>query len=67
MSSASTRRFFGFYVGRGDALFRAEKPGPPPELVSAGIPHIFKVYVAHMDSGSGRRTLIGGWGWRSRI
>ena len=37
--------FFGFYVGRGDALFRAENLALHRELVSAGIPHIFKVYA----------------------
>jgi enterochelin esterase-like enzyme len=37
--------FFGFYVGRGDARFRAENLALQRELVSAGIPHVFKLYA----------------------
>jgi enterochelin esterase-like enzyme len=37
--------FFGFYVGRGDARFRAENMALHRELVSAGIPHVFKLYA----------------------
>ena len=37
--------FFGFYVGRGDARFRAENLALHRELASAGIPHVFKVYA----------------------
>jgi len=36
--------FFGFYVGRGDARFRAENLALHHELMSAGIPHVFEVY-----------------------
>ena len=36
--------FFGFYVGRGDARFRAENLALHRELASAGIPHVFQVY-----------------------
>jgi enterochelin esterase-like enzyme len=36
--------FFGFYVGRGDARFRAENLALHRELVAAGIPHVFKIY-----------------------
>lgn len=36
--------FFGFYVGREDARFRAENLALHRELVSAGIPHIFQLY-----------------------
>jgi enterochelin esterase-like enzyme len=36
--------FFGFYVGRGDARFRAENLALHRELVSAGIPHVFELY-----------------------
>jgi len=37
--------FFGFYVGRGDARFRAENLALHHELMSAGIPHVFEVYL----------------------
>jgi enterochelin esterase-like enzyme len=37
--------FFGFYVGRSDARFRAENLALHRELVSAGIPHVFKLYA----------------------
>jgi enterochelin esterase-like enzyme len=36
--------FFGFYVGREDARFRAENRALHRELVSAGIPHVFEIY-----------------------
>jgi putative tributyrin esterase len=36
--------FFGFYVGRGDARFRAENLALHRELVSARIPHVFELY-----------------------
>jgi enterochelin esterase-like enzyme len=36
--------FFGFYVGREDARFRAENLALHRELVSAGIPHVFELY-----------------------
>ncbi len=37
--------FFGFYVGRGNARFRAENLALHHELMSAGIPHVFEVYL----------------------
>ena len=36
--------FFAFYVGRGDATFRAENQVLHRELAAARVPHIFKVY-----------------------
>jgi putative tributyrin esterase len=36
--------FFAFYVGRGDARFRAENLRLHRELVAAGVPHVFEVY-----------------------
>ena len=36
--------FFGFYVGREDARFRAENLTLHRELVAAGVPHVFEVY-----------------------
>ena len=45
MPSASSPTFFGFYVGRGDARFRAENLALHRELVAAGIPHVFKLYA----------------------
>jgi len=36
--------FFGFYVGREDARFRAENLTLHRELLSAGIPHVFELY-----------------------
>jgi enterochelin esterase-like enzyme len=37
--------FFGFYVGRGDARFRAENLELHRELLAAGIPHVFRLYA----------------------
>ena len=37
--------FFGFYVGRGNARFRAENLALHHELMSAGIPHVSEVYL----------------------
>jgi enterochelin esterase-like enzyme len=43
--------FFGFYVGRGDARFRAENVALHRELVAAGVPHVFRLYPgAHARS-----------------
>ena len=36
--------FFGFYVGREDARFRAENLQLHRELLAAGIPHVFRIY-----------------------
>ena len=36
--------FFAFYVGRGDARFRAENRRLHRELVAARVPHVFEVY-----------------------
>ena len=36
--------FFAFYVGRGDARFRAENVELHRELVAAGVPHVFQLY-----------------------
>jgi enterochelin esterase-like enzyme len=36
--------FFAFYVGRGDARFRAENEQLDRELDAAGVPHLFEVY-----------------------
>jgi S-formylglutathione hydrolase FrmB len=36
--------FFAFYVGRGDARFRAENRSFDRELKAAGVPHIFRIY-----------------------
>ena len=37
--------FFGFYVGRGDARFRAENLELHRELLAAEIPHVFRLYA----------------------
>ncbi|MGB2874359.1 MAG: alpha/beta hydrolase-fold protein [Gaiellaceae bacterium] len=37
--------FFAFYVGRGDAAFRAENRLLHRELAAAGVPHIFELYA----------------------
>jgi S-formylglutathione hydrolase FrmB len=43
--------FVGFYVGRGDARFRAENEQLDRELRAAGVPHLFAVYAgAHVTS-----------------
>lgn len=43
--------FFAFYVGRGDALFRAENRRLHRELSTARVPHVFEVYPgAHEQS-----------------
>jgi S-formylglutathione hydrolase FrmB len=43
--------FVGFYVGRGDARFRAENEQLDRELRAAGVPHLFAVYPgAHVTS-----------------
>ena len=36
--------FFAFYVGRGDRRFRAENEQLHDELLSAGVPHLFRLY-----------------------
>ena len=36
--------FFAFYVGRGDARFRAENVRFAQELTAADVPHVFQVY-----------------------
>jgi enterochelin esterase-like enzyme len=36
--------FFAFYVGRGDARFRAENERLHDELEAAGVPHLFELY-----------------------
>lgn len=36
--------FFAFYVGRGDARFRAENRSFDRELTAARVPHLFRVY-----------------------
>jgi enterochelin esterase-like enzyme len=42
--------FFAFYVGRGDTRFRADNLQLHRELVSARVPHVFKVYPgAHAE------------------
>jgi S-formylglutathione hydrolase FrmB len=43
--------FFGFYVGRGDATFRAENQLLHRELSAARVPHVFELYAgAHEQS-----------------
>jgi enterochelin esterase-like enzyme len=43
--------FFGFYVGRGDRLFRAENVRLDRELTAARVPHLFRTYSGgHEDS-----------------
>ena len=43
--------FFAFYVGRGDANFRAENQRLHRELASARVPHVFELYAgAHEQS-----------------
>jgi enterochelin esterase-like enzyme len=37
--------FFGFYVGSGDARFRADNLALHRELAAAGIPHVFRLYA----------------------
>lgn len=37
--------FFAFYVGRGDARFRAENERFSRELAAAGVRHVFQVYA----------------------
>jgi enterochelin esterase-like enzyme len=36
--------YFAFYVGRGDARFRAENLALHRELAAAGVPHVFELY-----------------------
>jgi enterochelin esterase-like enzyme len=47
MRGAFARRptFFAFYVGRGDARFRAENERFNDELNAARVPHVFRVYA----------------------
>ena len=43
--------FFAFYVGRGDATFRAENQLLHHELAAARVPHVFELYAgAHEQS-----------------
>jgi putative tributyrin esterase len=43
--------FFAFYVGRGDATFRAENQRLHRELTAARVPHVFELYAgAHEQS-----------------
>jgi len=44
--------FFAFYVGRGDARFRAENLQLHRELVAARVPHVFELYEG------GHRTSV---------
>ena len=37
--------FFAFYVGRGDARFRAENRLFHRELTTARVPHVFRIYA----------------------
>ena len=37
--------FFAFYVGRGDARFRAENEQLDRELTAAQVPHVFELYA----------------------
>ena len=41
---AHHQTFFAFYVGRGDARFRAENRRFDRELTAARVPHLFRVY-----------------------
>jgi len=41
---AHHRTFFAFYVGQGDARFRAENRRFDRELTAARVPHLFRVY-----------------------
>ncbi|HSC73753.1 MAG TPA: alpha/beta hydrolase-fold protein [Gaiellaceae bacterium] len=53
MRRAFARRptYFAFYVGRGDARFRAENERFDRELVAARVPHVFHVYAGgHQQS-----------------
>ncbi|HEY5295711.1 MAG TPA: alpha/beta hydrolase-fold protein [Gaiellaceae bacterium] len=43
-SQKKWRTFFAFYVGQGDARFRAENLTLHRELVAAGVPHVFELY-----------------------
>jgi enterochelin esterase-like enzyme len=47
LRAAFARRptYFAFYVGRGDARFRAENERFDRELVAARVPHVFRVYA----------------------
>jgi S-formylglutathione hydrolase FrmB len=51
MRSAFARRptYFAFYVGRGDARFRAENLQFDRELEGARVPHVFRVYSGGHD------------------
>jgi putative tributyrin esterase len=50
-SFARRPTFFAFYVGRGDATFRAENEQLHDELVAARVPHVFELYTgAHEQS-----------------
>jgi enterochelin esterase-like enzyme len=41
---AHHQTFFAFYVGSGDARFRAENRRFDRELTAARVPHLFRVY-----------------------
>jgi len=41
--------FFAFYVGSGDARFRAENRVFHRELAAAGVPHLFRIYPGGHD------------------
>jgi S-formylglutathione hydrolase FrmB len=43
--------FFAFYVGRGDARFRAENRLFDRELTVAGVPHLFRIYPGGHEQG----------------
>ncbi|HEY5294722.1 MAG TPA: alpha/beta hydrolase-fold protein [Gaiellaceae bacterium] len=52
LSERRSPTFFAFYVGRGDARFRAENLQLHRELVAAGVPHVFELYSG------GHRTSV---------
>jgi putative tributyrin esterase len=47
--------FLAFYVGTGDARFRAENERFDAELTSAGLPHLFELYAGGHETALWRR------------
>lgn len=53
------RTFFAFYVGRGDARFRAENEEFDQELTAAHVPHIFELYAGGHETALWERRAPG--------
>jgi len=56
--------FFAFYVGRGDATFRAENQLLHRELAAARVSHVFELYAGAHEQSLWVRHAVTWLGWR---